>query len=82
MGVCFSTDCQTSKAEKPSCPQGTTPFSQRYLLNFCYNRPPHAPDAPSPHSPQKRTVALRRAQGDHRAKRGSSRSKSRAALVK
>ncbi len=33
------------------------------------------------HSGQRRTLALRGAQGDHRAQRGSSRSKRRAALV-
>ena len=48
MGVCFSTDCQTSKAEKPSCPQGTTPFSQRYPLNFCYNLFPMRQTPPPP----------------------------------
>ena len=53
-------------------PNNQTP-SQRL---FAANQTP-----PISHSAQKHTMALRGAQGDHRAQRGSSRSRSRAALV-
>ena len=72
-----------ARLDSPETAATYTPSPQRAFPN---NNPPfpklHTVNTtpPSPHAARRRTLALRGAQGDRRAERGSSRSKSRAAL--
>ena len=87
--LCFlTTDCQLSRTPKTRPKAFATPRHSPAVAPFL--RRPHTNETPSqsmrrPHDPshstRKRTLALRGAQGDRRAKRGSSRSRSRAALA-